>query len=149
MAIITIREWLRKYENGDFTPSKYATQQEMLEKACSAGWYDWFCNTQSRNKRMEKQFVGLLKKITNDYILDNYYIWFKNNCPCAAPLYDDIRFEPINQSLREKKYFLVVANDKRKECRWNIWTFKHETYILSTDAKKDIVNWINSEAEEL
>lgn len=148
MKEITIREWLEKYENGDFTPSEYASRDEIFEKACAAGWYDWFCNVKSLNKRMEKQFIGLVKKITNDYILDNYYIWFKNNCPCAYPLYDDIRFEPVDQDLRDKKYFLVSADDKSQEYKWNVWKIG-DGYIFSSDNKKDIIDWINNEAEKL
>ena len=149
---ITIREWLQKYENGDFTPSEFATYNEIFHKACAAGWYDWFCETPSLNNRMKRQFVGLIKKITNDYILDNFYIWFKNNYPCGAPLYDDVRFEPMDETLRDQKYFVVVVGDERDEYRWNVWLMKDHTeqeYVLSSDKKKDIINWINTEAEKL
>lgn len=148
MKNITIREWLQKYENGDFTPSEHASKDEIFEKACDAEWYDWFCDVESLNKRMERQFVGLLKKITNDYILDNYRIWFKNNCPCCYPLYDDIRFEPMDETLRDQKYFLISVADKSQEHLWNIWTILNHT-VFSSDKKKDIIDWINTEAEKL
>ena len=67
-------------------------------------------------------------------------------------MYDDVRFEPMDETLRDQKYFVVVVGDERDEYRWNVWLMKDHTeqeYVLSSDKKKDIINWINTEAENL
>ena len=99
---ITVREWIEKFNNGDFEDESFKTQ-------VSAGWYDWFCPNQSLTKRLKKM-GNIIKNITNDYILDNYYVWFKNNCPCSYPLYDDFRFEPLDENQRDEKYFLIQCD---------------------------------------
>lgn len=96
---ITVREWIQKFNNGDFDKKDRTTQVE-------AGWFDWFCNDDSLSKRLKKM-GNVIKEIKNDYILDNYYLWFKNNCPCCYPLYDDVRFEPIDEEKRDQMFFII------------------------------------------
>lgn len=96
---ITVREWIKKFNNGDFDKKDRTTQVE-------AGWFDWFCNNDSLSKRLKKM-GNVIKEIKNDYILDNYYLWFKNNCPCEYPLYDDVRFEPIDEEKRDQMFFII------------------------------------------
>lgn len=67
---ITVREWIKRFNNGDFNKKDCSTQVE-------AGWFDWFCNDDSLSKRLKKM-GNVIKEIKNDYILDNYYLWFKN-----------------------------------------------------------------------
>lgn len=70
---ITLREWINNYKNG-----KYTTKNELkiYDIACKAGWYDWFCPTNELLDKLKK-FYDIVSRITNDYILDNYYVWFK------------------------------------------------------------------------
>lgn len=96
---ITVREWIQKFNNGDFDKKDRSTQVE-------AGWFDWFCTDDSLSKRLKKM-GNVIKEIKNDYILDNYYLWFKNNCPCYYPLYDDVRFEPIDEEKRDQMFFII------------------------------------------
>lgn len=101
---ITIRQWVENFNKGFYLSPDFTTQT-------SAGWYDWFCKDTSLAAKTRK-IGAVLTKITNPFILDNYYVWFKNNCP-IGPLYDDFRLEPIDQSKREKLYILVSMNEKR------------------------------------
>lgn len=83
---ISIREWIKKFDNGDFDSSDADTQ-------CSAGWYDWFCRDNSlRNKtyKLAPKVKQLAKSTLVD--LDKMYVFFKNNCPITGNLYDDFRF---------------------------------------------------------
>lgn len=55
-------------------------------------WYDWFCSDKALPNKT-KQLVNKLKQIALSRKIDinNNYVFFKNNCPCAGSLYDDFR----------------------------------------------------------
>ena len=135
--VITVRQWKENYINGMY-------DEKDTHIMCEAGWYDWFCSDKALCNRLKK-FGSIIKKIDNDFILDNFYVWFKNNCPCRGPLYDDMRFEPIDQSLRDELYFLV-----RVDCPWDnkkfgIVTAKNNYEMEDEFAtQKEVVAWINN-----
>lgn len=89
--MITVREWIQKFNAGDFDKPN-----------SGAGWYDWFCDDSQLPKRL-KAMGNVIKDIKNDFILDNYYVWFKDNCPCCYPLFDDFRLEPITREGDDEK----------------------------------------------
>lgn len=59
MKNITVREWIEKFNHGEFDNEDFETQ-------CAAGWYDWFCSTKSLAKKLKKweTLLRTLKMIT-------------------------------------------------------------------------------------
>lgn len=134
---ITVRQWKENYINGMYNEKDCHTM-------CEAGWYDWFCSDKALCNRLKK-FGSIIKKIDNDFILDNYYVWFKNNCPCRGPLYDDMRFEPMDENLRDELYFLVCVDCPWDNKKFGIVTARNnyeKEYEFAT--QKEVVEWINN-----
>lgn len=47
MKNIIVREWIEKFNHGEFDNEDFETQ-------CAAGWYDWFCSTKTLAKKLKK-----------------------------------------------------------------------------------------------
>lgn len=142
MNEISVREWIKKFNNGEFDSKNRDTQ-------INAGWYDWFCSDSALSNRLKKM-GSIIKDITNDYILDNYYVWFKNNCPCIGKLYDDFRFEPLNEELRDKQYFGVACDDERNDHKYEMFTGRNSYKTeFTADNKKELLDIINKFGEEI
>ena len=89
MAEISIRQWIENYNSGKYDSHNVKVQ-------CEAGWYDWFCRNESlhgKTKKLAPKVKQLAKSSKVD--VDNWYVWFKNNCPICGSLYDDIHFADI------------------------------------------------------
>ena len=83
------------------------------------------------------------------YILDHYYVWFKNNCPLSGPLYDDMRFEPLHGD-RNGRYFVVIRDSPHETHKWTIYTERHgfEQPEFTCANVRDMLRHINTMAPE-
>lgn len=139
----TLKQWNQKFEAGVYNSDSRKVQIE-------AGWYDWFCKDSSLKNKTSK-IGNILKDIKSENILNNFSIWFKNNCPLADfPLYDDVRFEPLDESRRNELYFLIAIDDKRTGFKYVIYTARNNyeaEYKCKT--KKELLKAIEKLGEEL
>ena len=138
----SVREWQEKYKAGAFKNKHYTTQ-------IYAGWYDWFCGDDALAGRLER-ISPVVMGITEPFILDNYYVWFKNNCPVCGPLYDDVRFEPLSGE-RNGKYFIVTKDSPHETAKWALHTERHgfDSPEYQCGNVRDMIQYINNLGREL
>lgn len=139
---ISVREWQKLFQAGEFSDKDSATQ-------ICAGWYDWFCSDDALAGRL-RQIGKVVMGITEPFILDNYYVWFKNNCPVCGPLYDDVRFEPLLGE-RDGKYFVVSKDSPHEKQKWALYTERHgfNQPEYECDNQQEMVKYINGLGREL
>lgn len=142
MAEMSVRQWQERFRAGDFNSRDLSVQ-------CEAGWYDWFCRDDALAGRLKK-LSSVVLGIKAPFILDNYCVWFKNNCPMAGPLYDDARFEPLSGE-RDGKYFVVTLDSPHEQTKWVLYTerYGYDAPEFGSGNVRDVVRYINSMAAEL
>lgn len=138
---ISINEWINKFLSGEFDSQDVRVQIQ-------AGWYDWFCKDSSlANKTKKMGNIVRQVKRGGKANLDDWYVWFKNNCPLNGPLYDDFRFASLETG---DVQFTIQIN-----CCWN--KHRYSVYgrtpdgeghwdepLFESDSLKDLVKWLNS-----
>lgn len=149
MAETSVKNWITRFQNNEFEEKDYKTQ-------CEAGWYDWFCKTESlRNKTYKMGKIVSKVKNGGKVDLDNWYVWFKNNCPVGGPLYDDFRFARLTDGLvmftiqidccwHKHKYTVFgrkpIANQELEN--------HFDEPLFECDNSKVLVEWLNTPWEE-
>lgn len=139
---LSVRQWQEKFRAGAFHAQDRYTQ-------CQAGWYDWFCRDEALAGRLKK--IGrVVMGITDPFILDNYYVWFKNNCPASGPLYDDVRFDPLSGE-RNGKYFVISLDSPHERAKWVLTTerYGYDAPEFECGNIRDMVRYVNALGQEL
>ena len=142
MREMSVRQWQERFRAGDFSSRDRSVQ-------CEAGWYDWFCRDEALAGRLKK-LSGVVLGITDPFILDNYYVWFKNNCPVYGPLYDDVRFEPLSGE-RDGTYFVISLDSPHEQMKWALFTerYGYDAPEFECGNVRDMVKYVNAIAPEL
>ena len=90
---------------------------EAFNKGNCYGFFDWFCKDTSLPNKAKKLFARL-KGIVRSGKFDpaKCYVFFKNNCPCVGPLYDDFRICDLETG--DVLYTVSPSNRKGKADVW-------------------------------
>lgn len=134
---INVNEWIKRFNNGEFESISTLTQ-------IKAGWYDWFCReTSLRNKT--KYMGNIIKKLKSNenFDLNNVYVWFKNNCPLAYPLYDDFRIADLETG---KVLFTIQIKSPWSDFNYSVYSHLNDfkDYVLETNSRKELLNFLNN-----
>lgn len=79
---LTLREFAAAFSAGEFDNPSRSTQ-------IRAGWFDWFCRDSAlarKTQSLGKKVLSIMDSLKIDK--DTNYVFFKNNCPCVGPFYD-------------------------------------------------------------
>lgn len=110
---LTLTDQLNNYDSGKYNSPDVSTQID-------AGWYDWFCQDRSlvsKTKSLYPKVKKLVKKLNLNTNL--VYVFFKNNCPCQGPLYDDFRICSIEDG---EVLLTVTPKDSHEGGKSSIWS---------------------------
>jgi hypothetical protein len=134
MKEITVKKWIALFNCGVYAKGDRETQ-------IKAGWYDWFCkDTSLKNKTL--RMGNIIKKITNPKILNDMYVFFKNNCPLCGRLYDQFKFCDLETS---EVIYCVSCDDERENHKYTVYGRENgfKEAIASFDTSTALVNWFN------
>ena len=140
--MLSVRQWQDLFRSGAF-------QDRSRETQIRAGWYDWFCADSALAGRLQR--IGrVVMGITEPAILDNYYVWFKNNCPLDGPLYDDVRFEPLEGD-RCGRYFVVSQDCPYEKQKWTLYTERggFQEPEFGCQSVREMAKYLNSQGKYL
>ncbi len=138
---LDLEGWIEEFKKGSFDASDRETQ-------IKAGWYDWFCSDYFLQMKT-KAMGGIIEQIVNGGKVDltTTYVFFKNNCPLAGPLYDDFRICDIKTGevllttqidcFREKHKYVVYG-------RFNAEDNFSTKPIFETNSQEELVKWFNT-----
>ena len=136
MSIKNLRQWIEEFKEGKF-------EGKSVTKQIYAGWYDWFCKEESLSNKT-KVMGRKLKKINSDFVLDNFYIMFKNNKPAfSGRIYDTIIFVPVSKKEDAVNIgFTVVFNSDPNKVKYEVnYIYKRKDF--HSDSWDEIIREIN------
>ncbi len=133
--------WIDEFMKGNFDDADVRTQ-------ILAGWYDWFCKDSSLANKTKKM-GNIIKQVKRGGKVDieNWYVWFKNNCPLNGPLYDDFRFADLETG---NVMFTIQIDCCWNKSRYAVYgrtpdgEFHSDEPLFETDSSRELVKWLNS-----
>ena len=133
--------WIDEFMEGNFDNPDVRVQ-------ILAGWYDWFCKDSSLANKTKKM-GSIIKQVKRGGKVDieNWYVWFKNNCPLNGPLYDDFRFADLETG---NVMFTIQIDCCWNKSRYAVYgrtpdgEFHSDEPLFETDSSRELVKWLNS-----
>lgn len=140
---IPVRQWQAKYQAGAFKDKDIDTQQ-------AAGWWNWSCRFDALAGRL-KQIAPVVMGITEPFILDHYFVWFKNETGRDKLVYDSIRFQPLNGEADGLECFKVDHRRPDEEDKWTLYTdrFGFHAAEFGCGHVRDMVQYITAMAQDM
>lgn len=131
---ISVREWRERFQAGTFDNDE------------QAGWEDFH---DPLNEHSVQTLARLVMGITDPFILDHYYLCFKDNLPAAGPPYADVRFMPLDEDM--EKYFLVSLDSPHERTKWALVTTRYGYGNPEFESKniRSMIRYINHIGPEL
>lgn len=137
---ISVRQWQEMFQAGAFHKDDL-TAQEL------AGWGDF---GDPLNSKIVQNLARVVMGVTDPFILDNYCVLFKENCPAVGPLYGDVRFHPLSGE-SGGKYFLATLDSPHERTKWSLTTerFGYGTPEFECKDIRSMIRYINQIGPEL
>lgn len=139
---IFVREWIKKYENGEFKGTE-------LKTIINAGWLSWGCTLDKLPKALQKM-GNIVKGITNDYILDNYYVRFRHYKPDNGKSYVFFELLPLNYKDGQKSMITVRCDHPyNNPYMYDVETgYRKGIRKYNCSKKSDVIKLIDSAAKD-
>lgn len=140
---IPLRQWIENFNTGYYDEPAFDAQ-------VAAGWYDWFCNDLVLGAKT--QHIGrVLSQIENDYMLDNFYVWFKNHFDEESS--DTVYITHLDDALKYTFYIELNIDSPGDDSKYSIKTelpyTEEEVAIFNADSEEEVAYIINEVAEQL
>ena len=82
----TIKEFIANWDADKYDHS--------VDSMIDAGWYDWFCKDRGLYNRL-RSMIPMIRAAADSPLGNTCYVYFKNNCICNGPLYDNFGIKDI------------------------------------------------------
>jgi hypothetical protein len=130
MNNLKLKIWIENFNNGKY-------DNDFLE----AGWYDWFCQDRYLNSKTKKM-GQTIKQIKSENLLNNHYVFFKNNCPVVGGLYDDFRICNLETG---DVIFNINVDNKKEGFKYKLYDFseKGNSKEIGFNKRKDLLKYLN------
>lgn len=116
-SFLRLREFRERYLRGEFSDLSFATQVQ-------AGWYDWFCPDSELAGRLKGLWDEIISRITDERVLDEYTLFFKNVCPISYPLFDRVYFCKTGSNY----YIGAAIYDRRNNEKFEVFSSDEINY---------------------
>lgn len=138
-----LRQWVENFNTGYY-------DEPVFEAQVAAGWYDWFCNDLILGTKTHH--IGrILSQIENDYMLDNFYVWFKNHFDEESS--DTVYITHLDDALKHMFYIELNIDCPGDDSKYSIKTelpyTEEEVTFFNADSEEEVAYIIDEVSEQL